>query len=137
MLGLNSGHKLIFILKIIVLMSLITVESRNKESSFDSPPPHQEQGKKILLSARLKWRDSGSAMLGDDVLIAHTCLQTGRKVTPQNQSKNLASALASQSAFKLFAIAPVEHERLGSPPQLLSQSGCAGGQFHPELEIIS
>lgn len=80
-------------------MSLIAVEGHNKESSFDSPPPHQEQGKKILLSARLKWRDSGSAMLGDDVLIAETRLQTGRKVAPQNQPKCLASALASQSPF--------------------------------------
>ena len=81
-------------------MSLIAVDGRNKESSFDSPPPHQEQGKKILLSARLKSRDwAGSAMLGDDVLIADTRLQTGRKVAPQNQPKCLASALASQSPF--------------------------------------
>jgi len=82
-----------------VLISLIAVEGRNKESSFDSPTPHQEQGKKILLSARLKWRDSGSAMLGDDVLIADTRLQTSREIAPQNQPNRLASALAPQSAL--------------------------------------
>ena len=80
-------------------MSLIAVESRNKESSFDSPPPHQEQGNKIFLSARLKWLMPQTAMLGDDVLIAETRLQTGRKIVPQNQTKYLASALASKSAF--------------------------------------
>ena len=80
-------------------MSLIVIESHNKESSFDSPPPHQEQGKKILLSARLKSLMPHTAMLGDDVLIADIYLQTGRKITPQNQPKSLASALASQSPF--------------------------------------